>query len=310
MRIISKIQIAFLALVLLASGFAIAEQSTGLTKLSEHVFAYVDIKNASPSGNGFGANSGVVIGNDAVLVIDTRVSAKQAQELIADIKKVTDKPVKYVVNTHYHLDHSGGNCEFVKLGAVVIGQENSRLTAAKIKESLENPQMGGMTKQDFEGTTASLPTITFKDAMQIDLGGVTVSLSYAGPSHTNDSITVMVDQDGVLFTGDILFTKYQPFIGEGDFANWEKILAGLEKTTAKIIVPGHGPVSTVADIRDMEVYITQFDKQAKALCAGKTQDDAPAIAAELSKTLPDQKRNEMTALIEMNLRTRYLPPKK
>jgi glyoxylase-like metal-dependent hydrolase (beta-lactamase superfamily II) len=307
MRTAVKIQITFLTLVLLVTGFAFAEQSAGLTKLSEHVFAYVDINNASPAGNSFGANSGVVIGNDAVLVIDTRVSAKQAKEFIADIKKITDKPVKYVVNTHYHLDHSWGNCEFVKLGAVVIGHENGRLAAAQVKAALENPQGYGMTKEDMEGTTASPPTITFKDAMLVDLGGVTVSLSYPGPSHTNDSITAFVDQDSVLFLGDILFTKYQPFIGEGDFSSWEKILAGLEKTTAKIIVPGHGPVSTIADIRDMEVYITQFDKQAKALCAGKTQNDVPAIAKELLKTLPDQKRAELPGLIEMNLRSRYLP---
>ena len=154
-----------------------------------------------------------------------------------------------------------------------------------------------------------MPTITFKDTLSVDLGGVTVSLSYLGPAHTNDSIIALVDQDGVLFAGDILFTRYHPFLSDADVMGWLKVLSKLETTTAKIIVPGHGPVSTVADIKDLEIYLTQFDKQAKVLCAGKTQDDAPAIAQEMLKTLPDQKRTELVMGVENNLLTKYLPKK-
>jgi cyclase len=270
----------------------------------------VDFKNASPATNSFGVNTGVVIGNDAVLVVDTRISAKKAQEFIADIKKITSKPIKYVVNTHYHLDHSWGNCEFAKLGAVVIGHENGRVRSLEaIKEAIPRLQDFGLSPQDMEGTTPSPYTITFKDSMLIDLGGVTVSLAYQGHTHTNDSITAFVDQDGVLFAGDILFTRYHPFLADADVAGWLKALAKLETTTAKIIVPGHGPVSTVADIKDLEIYLTQFDKQAKVLCAGKTQDDAPAIAQEMLKILPDQKRTELVSGVENNLRSKYLPKK-
>ena len=74
-------------------------------------------------------------------------------------------------------------------------------------------------------------------------------------------------------------------------------------------MPGHGPVSTVADIKDLEIYLTQFDKQAKILCLGKTQDDAPAIAQEMLKTLPDQKRTELVMGVENNLQSKYLPKK-
>ena len=128
---VKKIPFAILLMCLFSPGFVVAEETAGLTKLSEHVYAAVDFKNASPAANSFGVNTGVVIGNDAVLVIDTRVSAKHAQAFIADIKKITSKPIKYVVNTHFHLDHSLGNCEFVKLGAVVIGQENSSRRSRK-----------------------------------------------------------------------------------------------------------------------------------------------------------------------------------
>ena len=308
-KAVKKIQFVLLLACLFAPGFVAAEETTGLTKLSEHVYAAVDFKNASPATNSFGANTGVIIGNDAVLVIDTRISAKKAQEFIADIKKITGKPIKYVVNTHYHLDHSWGNCEFVKLGAVVIGHENGRLAASRSKDSLSHPEYFGMTPDDLNGTTVSAPTITFRDALLVDLGGVTVSLSYLGPAHTDDSIVALVDQDGVLFAGDILFTRYHPFLADADVQGWLKALAKLETTPAKIIVPGHGPVSTVVDIKDLEIYLTQFDKQAKALCVGKTQDDAPAIAQEMLKTLPDQKRTELVMGVENNLRSKYLPKK-
>jgi cyclase len=306
---IKKLQFMLLLASLLAPALVLAEDSNGLTKLSEHVYAAVDFKNASPAANSFGVNTGVVIGNDAVLVIDTRISAKDARKFLADIKKVTDKPIKYIVNTHYHLDHSWGNCEFVKLGAVVIGHENGRLAAPKSKDAMSHPEYFGMAPDALDGTTVSPPTITFKDAMLIDLGGVTVSLSYLGHSHTDDSITAFVNEDGVLFAGDILFTRYHPFMADADVQGWLKALAKLETTPAKIIVPGHGPLSTTADIKDLEVYLTQFDKQARALCAGKSLDDAPAIAQEMLKVLPDQKRTELVNGIENNLRTKYLPSK-
>jgi glyoxylase-like metal-dependent hydrolase (beta-lactamase superfamily II) len=303
------IRLSLLLISLMVSCAATAEETVGLTKLSEHVYAAVDYKNATPAGNSYGANSGVVIGNDAVLVVDTRISAKKAQEFIADIRKVTDKPIKYVVNTHYHLDHSWGNCEFVKLGAVVIGQENGPQLTSRYKEGISHPENYGLTAKDISGTTISPPTITFKDALRVDLGGVTVSLSYLGHTHTNDSIVALVDQDGVLFAGDILFVQYHPTMGEADVQGWLKALAELEKTSAKIIVPGHGPVSTVEDIKEMKIYMEQFDKQAKTLCAGKTQNDAPAIAREMIKVLPDQKRTELIWAIESNLRSKYLPRK-
>ncbi len=281
---------------------------TGLEKISEHVYAYVGVKNPSPAGNSFGANAGLVIGSNSALVIDTLVSAKEADRFLADIKKVTDKPVKYVVNTHYHLDHAWGNCEFVKLGAVVIAHENAVGHMAESVESLQHPENFGMTAADVQGTTVQHPTITFKEAILIDLGDVTVELQYLGPAHTDDSITAYVPQDKVLFTGDILFTHYHPFLAEGDLANWDKVLTELEKTPAEKIIPGHGPISTKADLKAMKTYLRDFDRLARALCAGKRPDDVKTIAGELIKRLPDQQRTELPSMVEFNLGLKYLGP--
>ncbi len=284
------------------------EDAPKLQKLSDHVYAYVGIKNANPSANSFGANAGLVVGEDAALVIDTLVSAKDAKRFLSDIKKVTKKPVKYVVNTHYHLDHAWGNSVFVEKGAVVIAHENSRLAMVKMEDPTLHPENYGMTAKDLKGTVLKAPTLTFRDAMQVDLGGIVVALSYPGETHTNGSIFVVIPQESVIFLGDALFTQYHPFIAEGNYKSWKKILTDLEKTPFKILVPGHGPLSTVQDLKDMKTYMTEFDTKAKKLCKGKKPEDAPKIAEDLLKELPDQKRTEMTGLIEMNLQFGYLNP--
>ena len=285
----------------------LGQESPNLQKISKHVYAYAGTTNASPTGNAFGANVGVVIGRDAVLVIDTLISAKAATRLLEQIRAVTDKPIKYVVNTHDHLDHAWGNCVFAKLGAIIIAQENSRLDANKTGETLGRAGQYGLTAADMEGTTIVPPSITFKQSVKVDLGGITVELNYPGPSHTVGSITALVPQDKVLFVGDILFSHYHPYLAEGDLAGWQQALIELESTIATKIIPGHGPVSTVSDLRDMREYIRVFDTEARKLCAGKTAADAPVIAKELLKLLPDQGRTELPMMVQANLAARFLP---
>ena len=96
-----------------------------LTPVAENVYAYVDTKAASPK-NSFGVNAGVIIGKDGIVVVDTMISAKEAKRFIKDIRTISRKPIKYVVNTHYHLDHAFGNSEFAKVGAVIVAQENAK----------------------------------------------------------------------------------------------------------------------------------------------------------------------------------------
>ncbi|MGE5608251.1 MAG: MBL fold metallo-hydrolase [Bacillota bacterium] len=284
-----------------------AAEGPQLQRISDHVYALVGTTNASPAANGYGANVGVVIGRDAVLVIDTLISARHAQPVAEQIRQRTDKPVKYVVNTHYHVDHVLGNCIFAKQGAIILAHESTRLDVPKVADRLAHPESLATTAAGLEGTTLAAPTVTFTQDMKIDLGDVTVELNYPGPTHTPGSITAYVPQEKVLFAGDILFTQYHPNLVEGDLANWQKVLADLEKMPATKIVPGHGPLSTKADLRDMRVYLGVFDAQAKMLCAGKAVTDAPAIAEVLTQRLPAQQRTELRMMIERNLRARYLP---
>jgi cyclase len=282
-----------------------ASARQGLTKLAENVYSYVDVKNATPAES-FAANAGIVVGRDGILVVDTLISAKEARRFIGDIRKVSDKPVKYVVDTHYHLDHAFGNSEFARLGATIISQENDRKNlAARGEASLKNARNYGLTEKDMAGTVITLPTLTFTDRMIIDLGGETVELIYVAPSHTEGSALVYLPAKKILFTGDILFTDFHPFMADGDVAGWVKTLDFILALDVTTIIPGHGPVSGKKDIAEMKEYIQTFDRKARELAA--KSKDADYIAAELKKVLPARSLGEW--MIAYNLKLKYLPAK-
>ncbi len=279
-----------------------AAAQTGLTKIAAGVYAYADVKNMSPA-NSFGANAGVIIGRDAILVVDTLVSAREADRLIKDIKAVSSLPVKYAVNTHWHLDHAFGNCRFAERGAAVIAHdsEKDKLTL-HAPAALNKPQTYGMTAQDFAGTTVAAPVITFTDRMAVDLGGQRVELIHVAPSHSPGSILVYLPDKKILFAGDVLFTGYHAFAGEGDIDGWLKTLNYILDMDVALIIPGHGPVSSKNDVIAMKEYLTILDTKAKELCA--TSDDVAHITAELLKALPP--RAEGAHLVQGNIIYKYL----
>ena len=286
--------------------FAAQQAQEGLTKIADNVYSYVDIKNGSPK-NSYGANAGIIIGTDGIIVIDTLISSKEAKRFIKDIRAVTDKPVKYVINTHYHLDHAFGNAEFVKLGAVVIAHENcKRSLKSRGEAALQNAGNYGLTEEDMEGTEISYPGITFPYRMELDTGNQIVQLIYLGPSHTDGSVLVYLPESRILFAGDILFTDYHPFLAEGDIGGWTKVLDHILTMNVRKIIPGHGPLSGKSDITDMKQYLIAFDKKAKELAAKST--DAKYITDEIIKSLPW--RPEGQGLIPANIQMKYITDKK
>jgi cyclase len=279
-----------------------AQAGEGLTKIADNVYSYVDIRQGSPQ-NSYGANAGIIIGKDGIVVVDTLISAKKARQFIKDIRAISDKPVRYVINTHYHLDHALGNSEFVKLGAVIISHENDKKNLEKSGEAtLRNYKNYGLTEKDVEGTSIAYPSVTFSDRMEIDLGDQKVELLFIGPSHTSGSILVYLPDKKILFAGDTLFTNYHPFMAEGDLTGWFKTLDYILKMDVDMIIPGHGPISGKKDVGDMKEYLVAFDKYAQQFSA-KSQD-IEYIFSEMKKVLPA--RAEADFLIKSNIQMRYL----
>lgn len=298
--ILGQAAMALLIIGLGLSGNVLAAEK--LTEIAANVYAYVDTRNMTAQ-NSFGANAGIIIGRDGILVVDTLVSSREAQRFIKDIRAISDKPIRYVVNTHHHLDHAFGNADFARQGAVIISQLKD---AANLKMHgqavLGNAAEYGLTPQDMEGTEIVLPSLAFGDRLDIDLGDRTVQLLYAGVSHTEGSILVYLPESRVLFAGDILFTGYHPFLGEGDIQEWVKVLDRIAAMDADKIIPGHGPLSTKKDVRDMKEYLLVFDKKARELAP--TAQDAGLMAAEMGKILPPKAEGE--GLIKMSIEQKYL----
>lgn len=291
-------------LLIVAAGKGVSAED-GLTKIADNVYSYVDVKNAAP-GNSFAANAGIVVGSDGILVVDTLVSAKEARRFLSDIRKVSSKPIKYVVDTHYHLDHAFGNGAFAKAGALIVAHAADRDNLEKEGEpTLKQAKEFGFTEEDMRGTEIALPVLTFTDRMSIYLGNERVELIYIGPSHTKGSVLVYLPRSKILFTGDILFTDFHPYMGEGDLAGWFRNLDYILSLDVKTIIPGHGPVSGKKDVEQMREYLAVFDGKARELAA--TSRDADAISAELRKALPVRSRGEF--LIPSNVREKYLPAK-
>ena len=277
---------------------AIAE----LVKITDNVYSYLDVKNPDPA-NAFAANAGIIIGDKGIVVVDTLISAKTARGLMEDIRKISDKPISYVVNTHYHLDHVFGNSEFEKPGTIIVAHENNRASVEKNKEqALKYAKDMGLTDEDLEGTRMVLPALTFSEKMSIDIGKERVELIHPGPSHTAGSILVYLPAQKVLFAGDILFTDFHPFMGEGDIGGWLKVLDYMLELDVEKIIPGHGPLSGKKDLRDMRDYIAAFDRHAKAISA--KSKDIKHIEAELLKVLPKRSRGQF--LIPTNVQMKYM----
>lgn len=298
------VAIGIFAIMVLFGGAASAQAA--LTKIADNVYSYVGVKDASPATS-FAANAGIVIGKDGILVVDTLISAKEGERFLADIRKVSDKPIRYVVNTHAHLDHAFGNCVFAKLGAVVvISHDADRKMLERVGETtLKNIGKYGLKPEDMAGTGIVYPSLTFSEKVTIDLGGETVELIRVAPSHTEGSIIVYLPAKKLVFSGDILFTDFHPFMADGDLPGWTKTLDALMAMDVERIIPGHGPLSTKKDLGEMKEYLLLFDARARELAA--TSQDADAIAAELKKALP--KRSQADWMIAYNLKSRYLQKK-
>lgn len=216
---------------------------------------------------------------------------------------MSKKPIKYVINTHYHLDHTFGNADFKRLGAAIISHINdSNNLKTHGKTALKNAKNYGLSEEDMKGTKIAYPSLIFNDRMEIDLGNQKIVLIYIGHSHTDGSILAYLPDKKVLFAGDMLFTNYHPFIGDGDIEGWIKVLDYIMTMNVEIIIPGHGPLSTKKDIEDMKNYLIAFDKKAKELAA--QSNDVEFIVSEIKKSLPP--RPEGDNLIPWNIQMKYL----
>lgn len=234
-----------------------------------------------------GGNSGFVIGNDGLLVIDTFISQAPARDLLAEIRKVTNLPVKYVVNTHYHLDHVAGNAIFTEVGATVVAHRNERGWVRS--ENLKFFQQNGATptaEQRAEVASLVEPQITYDHILEVDLGSRLVRVVYF-PGHTSGDSVVYLPDANIVFTGDLGWNQRIPNLIDATTSAW---MDTLDKIIARhpnaAFVPGDGDLATAQDIKNFREYLATLRASIqKAQAAGQSGDAlTQAVLADLKPT--------------------------
>lgn len=195
----------------------------------------------TPANDGAIANLAAIVGNDTVAVVDSGGSLVEASALIAALEAITEKPVRYLINTHMHPDHIFGNAAFRDLGATIVGHRNlpAALEArgAFYLQSYRR-QIGPTLMQGIEILP---PSLLVDDRLDIDLGGRTLQLRAWKAAHTDNDLTVFDIATRTLLTGDLVFLNHLPTL-DGSLLGWMRQLDDLAAIPAARVVPGHGPV--------------------------------------------------------------------
>jgi cyclase len=237
-----------------------------LKPLGHNVWAAID--NAKGEA---GANAGFVIGDNGVAVIDTFENPEAAKRMLAEIRKLTNLPVKFVVNTHYHIDHVAGNRIFQEAGAVVLAQRNVRSWIHS-----ENLKFFGKDIKPEEKTEVAelgSPDIIYDAGTTLFLGSRLINVRVF-PGHTGGDSVVFLPDASVVFCGDLFWRNTLPNLIDATTTAWLPTLDALSAAApAATFVPGHGDVGTASDVKAFRGYLADLRELVAApVKAGKTGD--------------------------------------
>ncbi|MCY7331670.1 MAG: MBL fold metallo-hydrolase [Pseudanabaena sp. CAN_BIN31] len=234
-------------------------------------------------------NGGFVIGSDGVLVIDPFQTSELAELMIATVKSLTDKPIRYVLNTHYHFDHTGGNVAFVKREVPIMGR-------GVIREYIQSGRnnTGGVTP----------PTMIINSQTDIWLGDRQVRIERVDGHSSGTDLVAYVPDAKVLFTGDMVFNKRIPFTADGDLRQWQASLYRLIATFPEAkVVPGHGDVTDVTGLQAQQAYFSSLERTAlewKSQILTKEQ-----VLQKFAKVPDAYKEYKFKGLYSTNLESAY-----
>ena len=234
----------------------------------------------SPENRGDMANASFIVGNDAVAVIDTLGSAKVGEQLHAAIRAVTDRPIKYVINSHMHPDHTFGNAAFKADNPTFVGHfKLARGLGGRADRYLgANKRMMGDTV--LEGTEIILPTLSVKDPVTLGLGGRTLLLEPQATAHTDNDLIITESKTNTLFLADLLFSVHVPTL-DGSIKGWLTLLDSVKDRKAARVVPGHGPhaMELPGALVPEQDYLSAVATDVRNLIKeGKTLEDAVKVA--------------------------------
>ena len=213
-------------------------------KVSEHVYYVEGVPGIATDNEGFISNAGFIVTKDGVVVFDSLGTPSLANKLVKKIKTVTDQPIKKVIVSHFHADHIYGLQVFEELGAEIIAPYGAQkyIQSEAAASRLEERQFS-LEPWVNEDTRLVLPDTTVEKSYAFQQGGLSFTINYMGKAHSDGDLTLLVEPDKVLFSGDIIFEGRIPFVGNADSKKWLETLTRLETEGLNALVPGHGPAS-------------------------------------------------------------------
>jgi cyclase len=232
-----------------------------IKKIGDGVYAAI-----SPGESSAGANAGFVIGDDGVAVIDTFEDAAAAKVLLEEIRKITKLPVRFVINTHYHIDHVAGNGVFAETGATVVAHRNVREWIHTENLKFFGAKITPEQKKMVESLVA--PSVVYSDSLDLYLGSRHLALHYY-PGHTGGDTIVEVPDAHAVFCGDLFWRKTLPNLIDASTDKWVATLDKLATIAPDgTYVPGHGDVGNSSDVKDFRGYLVELRSSVTAAQSG------------------------------------------
>lgn len=254
-----------------ASHADVEEKNVSFDKLAEGVYAY------TAEGD---PNTGIIIGDDSVMVIDTQATPDMAQDVIRRIREVTDKPIEYVVLSHYHAVRVMGASAY-NPKQIIASQATYDLIVERGQFDFDSEV--GRFPRLFQGVESvpglTWPTLTFESSMTLWMGKRRVELMHVGRGHTKGDIVVWLPEEKILFSGDLVEFGATPYTGDAYLTDWPQTLANVRALGAEKLVPGRGdalttPETVEAAISGTQDFLTQmFESVKKGRSEGKALNE-------------------------------------
>ncbi len=266
-------------------------------RIAEDIF--VNLGKSDSIYDGWGANQTFIVTHEGVIVVDTGFTSNISNFLLREIKKRTDRPVKLVVNTHDHSDHVFGNSVFAKTKASILAHRNciARIVEMSGERIKAYRKFDKKLEEALHGLAIVPPQITYDVDFTNSIGDKTLNIIHPhNGAHTKGDTMILLPDDKILISGDVLSVNYHPNLEDADIPAWLDLLGEIKAMKVDQIIPGHGSISSKGHVSVFENYLKKFDSEVRKR------------AKEGTKQVPVMEGSEnwnLKLIVERNFRLLY-----